>query len=70
DKPRYIVMATVDNPKGSKSSYGFKTAGMVVAPVVGRIVARIGPPLGIIPDTEKDIDVAALLGQIEGEAKE
>ena len=70
DKPRYIVMATVDNPKGSKSTFGFKTAGMVVAPVVGRLVQRIGPPLGIIPDADKDIDVASLLGQIEGEAKE
>lgn len=70
DKPRYIVMVTVDDPKGSKSTYGFKTAGMVVAPVVGRIIQRIGPPLGVIPDTTKDIDVAGLLSQIHDEAKE
>ena len=64
------VMVTVDDPKGSKSTYGFKTAGMVVAPVVGRIVQRIGPPLGVIPDMNKDIDLSVLTGEIHDEAKE
>lgn len=70
DNPRYVIIATVDDPKGSKSSYGFKTAGMVVAPAVGRIVQRIGPPLGIIPDTEKDLDVSWLTGQVKDEPAE
>ena len=70
DKPRYVVMVTVDDPRGSKATYGFKTAGMVVAPVVGRIVQRIGPPLGVIPDMDKDIDVSVLNGEIHDKAKE
>ena len=44
--------------------------GMVVAPVVGRLVQRIGPPLGVIPDMDKDIDVSVLNGEIHDKAKE
>jgi cell division protein FtsI (penicillin-binding protein 3) len=40
---------------------GFRTAGMVVAPVVSRIVQRIGPLLGVKPDASRDLDVSALL---------
>lgn len=70
DAPRYVVIAMVDDPRGSKASYGFRTAGMVIAPVVSRIVQRIGPPLGVSPDTSKDVEVAQLLGQLHDEAKE
>ena len=61
DKPRYVIVAMVDDPRGSKSTYGFKTAGMVVAPAISRLVQRIGPILGVQPDASKDIDVASLL---------
>jgi cell division protein FtsI (penicillin-binding protein 3) len=70
DKPRYVIIAMVDDPKGSKASYGFKTAGMVVAPAIGRLVPRIGPLLGVQPDAETDVDMAALLGTLHNEAKE
>ncbi len=70
DKPRYVIIAMVDDPKGSKASYGFKTAGMVVAPAIGRLVPRIGPLLGVQPDADTDVDMAALLGTLHKEAKE
>jgi cell division protein FtsI (penicillin-binding protein 3) len=70
DKPRYVIIAMVDDPKGSKASYGFKTAGMVVAPAIGRLVPRIGPFLGVQPDADKDVDMTALLGTLHNEAKE
>jgi cell division protein FtsI (penicillin-binding protein 3) len=70
DKPRYVIIAMVDDPKGSKASYGFKTAGMVVAPAIGRLVPRIGPLLGVQPDADTEVDMTALLGTLHKEAKE
>ncbi|KPF66467.1 hypothetical protein IP88_12820 [alpha proteobacterium AAP81b] len=61
DAPRYVVVVMIDNPRGSKASAGFKTAGMVVAPVVGRLIPRIGPLLGVTPDASRDLDVSSLL---------
>lgn len=60
DKPRYVVIAMLDEPKGSAISHGQRTAGWTVAPATGRIVARIGPMLGIVPDESRDIDVSEL----------
>jgi cell division protein FtsI (penicillin-binding protein 3) len=70
DRPRYVIIAMVDDPRGSKASFGFKTAGMVVAPAVGRLVQRVGPLLGVQPDASKDVDMTALLGTLHKEAKE
>lgn len=70
DAPRYVVVAMIDDPRGSKSTFGFKTAGMVVAPAITRIVERIGPILGVQPDAEKDIDVTGLLANSNDAPKE
>lgn len=47
--PRYVVLAMIDEPQGTKESYGFATAGWTAAPAVGRIVSQIGPILGVTP---------------------
>ena len=47
--PRYVVYALVDEPKGTKQTFGYATAGWTAAPAVGRIVARIAPLLGVEP---------------------
>ena len=60
DAPRYVVIAMLDSPKGSANSYGQRTAAFVSAPAAGRIIARIGPMLGVVPDTSRDIDVSDL----------
>nr|MDJ0896059.1 penicillin-binding protein 2 [Alphaproteobacteria bacterium] len=49
DAPRYVVLAMLDEPKGTKETFGYATGGWVAAPVVGRAIARIGPLLGIAP---------------------
>jgi cell division protein FtsI (penicillin-binding protein 3) len=49
DEPKYVVLVMIDEPKGDKSTYGFATGGWIAAPVVGRVVARMGPMLGIKP---------------------
>lgn len=49
DDPKYIVLVMIDEPKGDKSTYGFATGGWISAPVVGRVIARMGPMYGIKP---------------------
>jgi cell division protein FtsI (penicillin-binding protein 3) len=48
--PRYAVYMMVDEPHGNKSTYGYSTAGWVAAPAAGRVIARIAPMLGMLPD--------------------
>ena len=50
--PRYAVYIMLDEPHGNKSTYGFSTAGWVSAPAAGRVIARIGPMLGMLPDIQ------------------
>jgi cell division protein FtsI (penicillin-binding protein 3) len=54
DRPRYVVFAMVDEPKGNKSTYGYATGGWVAAPVVRRVVERMGPLFGIRPRVEEE----------------
>jgi cell division protein FtsI (penicillin-binding protein 3) len=61
DAPRYVVLAMLDEPHGTKETYGFATAGWTAAPVIKKVVARIGPLLGVRPDATKDIDVSDLM---------
>lgn len=49
DNPHYAVLVMVDEPKGTKATYGFATGGWVSAPAAGRIISRMGPLLGIRP---------------------
>ncbi|MGH7001770.1 MAG: peptidoglycan D,D-transpeptidase FtsI family protein, partial [Stellaceae bacterium] len=39
--PRYLVMISIDEPHGTKQSYGFATGGWVAAPGVRRVVQRM-----------------------------
>jgi len=45
--PQYVVYILIDEPKPSKHSYGYATGGWVAAPAVARIIAEIGPMLGV-----------------------
>lgn len=47
--PRYVVLVMVDEPQGTKETYGFATAGWTAAPSVGRVIAQVAPLLGIPP---------------------
>ncbi|MEI6419288.1 MAG: penicillin-binding protein 2 [Sphingomonadales bacterium] len=61
DQPRYVIMAMVEDPKGTAASSGVRTAGYVIAPAIKRIVERIGPQLGVVPDVTRDLDTSGLL---------
>ncbi len=49
ERPRYVVLTMLDEPQGDKSTYGFRYGGWTAAPVVGTIIDRMGPLLGILP---------------------
>jgi cell division protein FtsI (penicillin-binding protein 3) len=60
DHPRYVVIAMLDEPQGTVATSGQRTAAWNAAPIVGRVVPRIGPLLGIMPDDSRDIDISDL----------
>lgn len=60
DRPRYVVIAMLDEPKGTVASSFQRTAAWNAAPVVGRLVPRIGPILGVAPDSSRDVDLSDL----------
>ncbi|GHC88293.1 peptidoglycan D,D-transpeptidase FtsI family protein [Novosphingobium pokkalii] len=70
DKPRYVVIAMLDEPQGTAATSGQRTAAWNAAPIVGRVVPRIGPLLGVVPDASRDVDISdlsPLIGNGEGE---
>lgn len=58
DRPRFVVIAMLDEPKGTVASSYQRTAAWNAAPIVGRLVPRIGPQLGVLPDADRDIDLS------------
>jgi len=60
DEPRYVVGVVVDEPKGTIASSFQRTAAFTSAPIVGKLVPRIGPMLGVQPDERRDVDISDL----------
>lgn len=60
DRPRYVVIAMLDAPKGTAETFGLTTAAWTAAPVVSKVISRTGPMLGVIPDANKDVDLHEL----------
>lgn len=48
DNPQYVVLVCIDEPKPEEGSHYF-TAGMNAAPMVGAIIRRAAPALGVEP---------------------
>jgi len=60
DAPRYVVFAVLDEPIGNKRTFNYATGGWVAAPVVGKVVARMAPMLGILPEPGVEIAMPAI----------
>jgi cell division protein FtsI (penicillin-binding protein 3) len=60
DDPQYVVVIMLDEPHGDAGTGGASTAGWTAAPVVSRVISRIGPLLGVIPSESRDIDTTRL----------
>ncbi|WP_417464981.1 peptidoglycan D,D-transpeptidase FtsI family protein [Kordiimonas sp.] len=54
DDPRYVVFALLDEPRGTKETFGFRAGGWVAAPVVKNVILRTAPLLGVAPKQEDD----------------
>lgn len=67
-KPRYVVLAMLDEAKGTKETFGYATGGWVAAPVVGAVVRRIAPVLGMRPIKETDPVRETLSIEISGKS--
>lgn len=70
DRPRYVVIAMLDEPKGTAATSFQRTAAWNAGPIVGRVIPRIGPLLGVVPDDSRDIDISdlsPLVGNGDGE---
>jgi cell division protein FtsI (penicillin-binding protein 3) len=69
DRPRYVVIAMLDEPKGTTASSFQRTAAWNAAPIVGNLVPRIGPLLGVRPDDARDVDISDLRPLIRGDGE-
>ena len=68
ESDRYFVLIMMDEPKGTKETFGFATGGWTAAPAVGRAIDRIGPVLGVarVADlAEPDLAAAGKLAGAE-----
>jgi cell division protein FtsI (penicillin-binding protein 3) len=61
DDPRYVIVAMLDEPKATAETYGFRTAGWNVAPVIGKTVSRIAPMLGVRPNKTREPNMSEVL---------
>ena len=66
DRPRYVVIAMLDEPKGTLASSYQRTASWNAAPIVGNLIPRIGPLIGVRPSDTRDIDISAITPLIPG----
>lgn len=55
EAPKYAVYVMVDDPKGTKESYGYATAGWVAAPAVGRVIESIVSIEGMKPQESDEL---------------
>jgi len=67
DRPQYIVFALFDEPHGTVDTFNMATGGWVAAPVVGQVIRRIGPLLGVKPvmDVKTEYQNLILAGNVK-----
>ena len=61
DSPRFLVLAVLDEPKGTKATHGFAGGGWTAAPTVSRVISKIGPMLGVMPVRAEDAESHMIL---------
>jgi cell division protein FtsI (penicillin-binding protein 3) len=49
DHPRYLLFVLLDQPHGTKKTFGLNLSDFTAVPMAGRIIARIAPLLGLVP---------------------
>ena len=72
DAPRYAVFVMLDQPKGTKASFGYATGGWTSAPAVARVIASMASIMGLQPrEMPREQELSASLKQyVSAKAKE
>lgn len=52
--PRYALLVVMDNPKASKETYGYTTAGWNAVPISKNIISAVAPQLNIRADFDAE----------------
>lgn len=56
DKPKYAIFVMLDEPQALPETYGFATAGWNAVPTASKIIERVAPLLGVVPQfTAEDL---------------
>ena len=61
DDPKYVIFAMLDEPQGTEETFYKATGGWIAAPVVGKIISRIGPMLGVVPHADVETQYQNLI---------
>ena len=62
DAPKYAVFVAIDEPQGTKASFGYATAGWTAAPAAQRVISNMVSVLGMEPkDIPPEQDMGASL---------
>lgn len=64
-KPKYVVLVMLDEPKGDEGTFGIATGGFTAAPVVGRVIEKIAPIMGVEPVDKESPEILDAM-KIEG----
>lgn len=59
DKPRYVVLISLDEPRPVEGTHGYATAGWNAAPTFAAVTRRLAPVLGVMPIARAS-EIAAL----------
>lgn len=69
DNPKYAIYVMLDEPEALPETFGFTTAGWNAVPTAAKIIERIAPILGIVPEFTAD-DLAKLAKQAKAAKKD
>jgi len=69
DKPKYAIFVMLDEPGALPETYGFTTAGWNAVPTAAKIIERVAPILGIVPEFTAE-DLAKLAKQAKAAKKD
>lgn len=65
--PRYAILISYDEPKPTKNTFGYATAGWNAAPTFSKVLGRSAPFLGLTPVSENEALAAFVSGDFDGQ---
>lgn len=59
--PKYVIFTMLDEPHGIKETFNMASGGWTAAPMVGNIIKRVGPLMGIEPTQKNDVEFEEMM---------